>query len=167
MLFVLFNSSLDQSRDMCWNQFYLVKLKGFHNAPTHLCVVPGTVSAVNRTSPVTKRSQEPRSTMELGREGGVQAMWPILGALWLCLIKMTVRHYRRHLIVWKWVQLVLPATQEMQESKLFTVFCPPQTTSLPPDRRDMLGINLSSGRSGMEQSSEEGNSSTLEMKFWW
>ena len=51
-------------------------------------------------------------------------------------IKMIIK---RHLIVWKGVQLALPADQEMQESKtLEPLSHPPQTTSLPPDRRERV-----------------------------
>ena len=64
------------------------------------------------------------------------------------------------------VQLVLPATQEMQESTLFEDSSyPPQTTSLPPDRRERLGPTLGVGKSGMEQASEGGNNSTLERRL--
>ena len=41
----------------------------------------------------------------------------------------------RHLIVWKRVQLVSPAAHEMQEKPLDQ---PPQTTNLPPGRRERL-----------------------------
>ena len=62
--------------------------------------------------------------------------------------------------------MVLPATQEMQESNMALwpePILPPQTTSLPPDRRERLGPRLGCGRSGMEQRGLGGNNSTLEM----
>ena len=49
------------------------------------------------------------------------------------------RMSNKHLIVKRGVQLVLPAAQEMQElKKLLDSSSPPQTTSLPPDRRERL-----------------------------
>ena len=67
-------------------------------------------------------------------------------------------------MVWSGVQLVLPATQEMHESSWEPPSYPPQATSLPPDRRERLWLDLGWGRSGMKQESERGrgNSSTLE-----
>ena len=67
-------------------------------------------------------------------------------------------------MVYRRVQLVSPADQEMQESKRTPPADPPQTTRLPPDRRDTVWSLLGSGRSGMEQGKElgRGNSSTLE-----
>ena len=64
-------------------------------------------------------------------------------------------------MVWKVVQLVFPFIQEMQDFAIERGL-PPQTTSLPPDRRERLWYNLGSGRSGMEHDSEGGNVSTLE-----
>ena len=49
------------------------------------------------------------------------------------------------------VQVVLPATHDMQLSVV-----PPQTTSLPPDRRETLCTCRVAGRLGMEQSFELG-----------
>ena len=64
-------------------------------------------------------------------------------------------------MVWKGDQVVLPATQDMQESRE-EASSPPQTTSLPPDRRERLWLCLGLGRSGTEQAEEggRGNNST-------
>ena len=79
---------------------------------------------------------------------------------WLCDVNMI----ERHLIVWKRVQLALPATQELHESRRPDPPFPPQTTSLPPHRRERLWPRLGWGKSGMEQASEGGNNSTLERR---
>ena len=67
-------------------------------------------------------------------------------------------------MVWKGDQVVLSATQEMHESRGEVLSKPPQTTSLPPDRRERLWPPLGCGRSGAEQGGERGrgNNSTEE-----
>ena len=84
-----------------------------------------------------------------------------------CIKGLFLRIIGRHLIVEKGVQPVLPATQETQVSNVIIPFCPPQTTSLPPDRRERLWLVLVWGRSGMEQVSEggRGNNSTFDKRF--
>ena len=63
-------------------------------------------------------------------------------------------------MVCKCFQLVFPFIQEMQDFAI-EVGLPPQTTSLPPDRRERLWCLLGSGRSGMEHVSEgEGGGKT-------
>ena len=59
-------------------------------------------------------------------------------------------------MVWKGDQVVLSATQDMQESREEEPSEPPQTTSFPPDRRERLWLDLGLGRSGTEQSEEGG-----------
>ena len=59
-------------------------------------------------------------------------------------------------MVWKGDQVVLPATQDMQESREEAPSKPPQTTSLPPDRSERLWLLLGLGRSGTEQAEEGG-----------
>ena len=59
-------------------------------------------------------------------------------------------------MVYRWVQLVLPLVQEMQDFSSAGVGFPPHTTSLPPDRREMLWPTRGLGKSGMEHVSEEG-----------
>ena len=68
-------------------------------------------------------------------------------------------------MVWKGDQVVLPATQDMHESRE-EPSQPPQTTSLPPDRRERLWPYLGLGMSGTEQVEEggRGNNSTEERK---
>ena len=67
-------------------------------------------------------------------------------------------------MVWKGVHVLLPATQDMHESREVNPSQPPQTKSLPPDRRERLWPILGLGRSGTEQSEEggRGNNSTEE-----
>ena len=63
--------------------------------------------------------------------------------------------------MWKCVQLVLPLDQVTHDLSLGR---PPQTTSLPPDRRERLCDFRGSGKSGMEHVPEggRGKSSTDE-----
>ena len=70
-------------------------------------------------------------------------------------------------MVWKGDHVVLPATQDMQESRRVPAYTPPQTTSLPPDRRERLWPSLGLGRSGTEQAEEggRGNNSTEERRL--
>ena len=72
-----------------------------------------------------------------------------------------------HLMLLKEVHLVLPSTQDIQDWRQSSVpEAPPQTTSLPPDKRERLWPILGCGRSGMEQVSEaggRGNSSMSEV----
>ena len=58
-------------------------------------------------------------------------------------------------MVCRWVQLVLPLVQAMQDFSL-EAGLPPHTTSLSPDRRERLWPSLGPGKSGMEHVSEEG-----------
>ena len=58
-------------------------------------------------------------------------------------------------MVYRWVQLVLPLVQTMQDFSS-EVGDPPHTTSLPRERRERLGLCLGPGKSGMEHVSEEG-----------
>ena len=58
-------------------------------------------------------------------------------------------------MVCRWVQLVLPSVQAMQDFSL-EAGLPPHTTSLPPDRREMVWSSLGPGNSGMEHVSVEG-----------
>ena len=58
-------------------------------------------------------------------------------------------------MVYRWVQLVLPLVQEMQDFSSELGY-PPHTTSLPLERRERLGLRLGPGKSGMEHVSEEG-----------
>ena len=79
-----------------------------------------------------------------------------------CYWVLKKKNFGGHLMLKSEVQLVLPSTQDMQESKASQEwFFPPQTTSLPPDRSERLWLSLTWGRSGMEQVWERGNSSTL------
>ena len=60
-----------------------------------------------------------------------------------------------------------PATQDKQESPTVELGLPPHTTSLPPDRRETGGrALLASGRSGMEQASEEGRGNNSTDERW-
>ena len=67
-------------------------------------------------------------------------------------------------MVWKTAHVVLPATQDMQESRTEMPSTPPQTTNLLPDRRERLWLDLGLGRSRTEQAEEggRGNNSTEE-----
>ena len=58
-------------------------------------------------------------------------------------------------MVCRWVQLVSPLIQEMQDVSS-EIGYPPHTTSLPPERRERLWPVLGPGKSGMEHVSEEG-----------
>ena len=58
-------------------------------------------------------------------------------------------------MVYRWVQLVLPLFQTMQEYST-EVGYPPHTTSLPPGRREMVWSFLGPGNFGMEHVSVEG-----------
>ena len=60
------------------------------------------------------------------------------------------------LVVYRWVQLVLPYVQTMQLRTVPHTLLPPHTTSLPPARRERLWCFLGPGKSGMEHVSEEG-----------
>ena len=65
----------------------------------------------------------------------------------ICFFIKVILIIRKHLIVYKGVQLSLPATQEMQESSKLEPLRPPQTTSqapprLPPDMTERLGPSL-------------------------
>ena len=51
--------------------------------------------------------------------------------------------------------MVLAPFQAMQDFSL-EASLPPHTTSLPPDRRERLGLRLGPGKSGMEHVSMEG-----------
>ena len=67
-------------------------------------------------------------------------------------------------MVYRCVQLVLPLVQVMQDFSSEVVH-PPHTTSLPPDKREMVWPSLGPSKSGMEHMSEEGGGkiSTEEM----
>ena len=69
---------LNQSRPHLWKNMNIILL--------YLNAIPGTVSAVSCAA----LPQPPSSTMESGREGGVQAVWEDLATLWLCLIRMMI-----------------------------------------------------------------------------
>ena len=66
-------------------------------------------------------------------------------------------------MVYRCFQLVLPLVQAMQ-LLLKTEGSPPQTTNLPPDRRERVWPCLGAGKSGMEHVllAEGGNTSTDE-----
>ena len=73
-----------------------------------------------------------------------------------------------NLMVNRRVQLVSPAAHWMQVAEIEDPsYTPPQTTSFPPGRREMVCPYLGSGRSGMEQDSERGRGkiSTFERGF--
>ena len=59
------------------------------------------------------------------------------------------------LVVYRWVQLVLPWVQTMQDLAS-EIGHPPHTTSLPPDWRERLWWDRGLGNSGTEHVSEEG-----------
>ena len=84
----------------------------------------------------------------------------------MVIIKMSFIVWR-HLMVYRGVQLVLPATQERQESRMLSDSSyPPQTTSLSPEMRERVWSLLLSGRSGTEQGwpgKGRGNNSTLDI----
>ena len=55
-------------------------------------------------------------------------------------------------MVCRCVQLMLPGVHTMQDLiAVFLIDLPPQTTNLPPDKRERLCFILPSGKSGMEQ----------------
>ena len=58
-------------------------------------------------------------------------------------------------MVYRCVQLLLPLVQTMQDFSS-EVGYPPHTTSLPPDRREIVCSSRGPGKSGMEHVSEEG-----------
>ena len=58
-------------------------------------------------------------------------------------------------MVYRWVQLVLPLVQAIQDFSADLGY-PPHTTSLPPARRERLWLALGLGKSGTEHVSEEG-----------
>ena len=67
--------------------------------------------------------------------------------------------------MWNGVHVVLSTTQDMHELREEPSE-PPHTTSLPPDRRERLWLDLGLGRSGTEQVEEggRGNNSTEERR---
>ena len=67
-------------------------------------------------------------------------------------------------MVCRWVQLVLPLVQEMQDFSS-EVGYPPHTTSFPPDRREMVCLVLGPGKSGMEHEEGGGKISTDERRL--
>ena len=64
-------------------------------------------------------------------------------------------------MVCRWVQLVLPPLQAMQDLALEVGF-PPHTTNLPPARRERLCLDLGPGKSGMEHESLGGGKISTE-----
>ena len=117
--------------------------------PLPLKAIPGHISTSQTSSP--NGQSPPINTIEFWRDVGVQAMCPNLDRL--KKIKEFWWTSKRHLMVKSKVQLVSPATQEMQVSRSLDPgdvnSSPPQMTSLPPDIREMLCLILGSGRSGM------------------
>ena len=68
-------------------------------------------------------------------------------------------------MVYRCVQLVLPLVQVMQDFSSEVVH-PPHTTSLPPDKREMVWPSLGPSKSGMEHMSEEGGGKISTNESW-
>ena len=68
-------------------------------------------------------------------------------------------------MVCRWVQLVLPLVQTMQDFSSELGY-PPHTTSLPLGRREMVWCSIGLGKSGMEHVSEEGGGKISTEESW-